>query len=130
MSLRSAGPYQLQAAIAACHADAPRYDETAWGDIVSLYTRLSEFTPSPVVALNRAVAVSMARGAEEGLRAMSDLASDLDAYYLFHSARADMLRRLGRNDEAAEAYRRARDSSPGGAERAFLDRRLAILGGA
>jgi RNA polymerase sigma-70 factor, ECF subfamily len=130
MSLRSAGPYQLQAAIAACHSDAPRYEETEWDDIVALYTRLCEFTPSPVVALNRAVAISMARGPEEGLRAMSELASDLDTYYLYHASRADLLRQLGRNDEAAAAYRLARDRSPTGAERAFLERRLAILGGA
>lgn len=128
MSLRSPGPYQLQAAIAACHSDVARYEDTDWAQILALYSRLYEIHPSPVVALNRAVAVAKARGAGAGLGAMADLEDDLGDYYLFHSARADMLRLLGRNDEAADAYRRAGELAPDGPERAFLNGRLAEVG--
>lgn len=128
MSLRSPGPYQLQAAIAACHADAARPEDTDWEQIVALYSRLSEIHPSPVVALNRAVALAQAQGAAAGLGAMGDLKDDLGDYYLFHSARADLLRQLGRAEEAADAYRRARELAPDGPERAFLNARLAEVG--
>lgn len=128
MSLRSPGPYQLQAAIAACHADAARHEDTDWEQILALYSRLFGLHPSPVVALNRAVALAKARGAAAGLEAMDDVAGELGDYYLFHSARADLLRQLGRAGEAADAYRRAGELSPDGPARAFLDGRLAEVG--
>jgi RNA polymerase sigma-70 factor, ECF subfamily len=121
--LRMPGPYQLQAAIAALHSD----DETDWPQIALLYSRLLEFTPSPVVELNRAVAVAMAHGAEAGL-ALTDSIAGLDDYYLLHAARADLLRRLDRNAAAAEAYGRAVELAPSNLEREFLRGRLAALG--
>ena len=100
--LRISGPYQLQAAIAALHAE----PETDWRQIALLYSRLLDFTPSPVVELNRAVAVAMAHGPREGL-ALADTIEGLDDYYLLHSTRADLLRRLERDAAAADAYERA-----------------------
>lgn len=128
IALRAPGPYQLQASVAACHADAVRPEDTDWDTILALYTRLHDLTPSPVVALNRAVAVAMAHGPGPGLLSMEELAQDLDGYYLFHAARADVLRRLARTGEAVTAYRHAREQAPDGPERAFLGRRLAELG--
>jgi RNA polymerase sigma-70 factor (ECF subfamily) len=119
MSLRAPGVYQLQAAIASLHFDA----ETDWEQIALLYRRLLELAPSPVVALNRAVAVAMADGPEAGLELVDEVPG-LDDYHLWHSARADLLRRLGREEEAAGAYRRALDLAPSEAERSFLQRRL------
>jgi RNA polymerase sigma-70 factor (ECF subfamily) len=121
--LRMPGPYQLQAAIAALHSD----DETDWPQIALLYSRLLEFTPSPVVELNRAVAIAMAHGPEAGL-ALVDAITGLDDYYLLHAARADLLRRLDRNAAAAEAYDRAVELAPSELEREFLRGRLAALG--
>ena len=129
LARRSPGPYQLQAAIAALHARAPRPEDTDWPQIAALYDRLAEMTPSPVVELNRAVAIAMADGPERGLALLAPLEDELDAYQHFHSARADLLRRLGRVDEAAEAYRRALDLATNPTERAFLERRLAELTG-
>ena len=100
--LRRVGPYQLQAAIASVHAE----ETTDWSAIAELYARLTVLTPSPIVELNRAVAVAMARGADEGLDLIAQI-QGLDDYHLLHAARADLLRRLGRRDEAAGAYRRA-----------------------
>ena len=120
LPLRRPGPYQLQAAIASLHL-AP---ETDWAQIAALYERLLSFSPSPVVELNRAVAVAMARGPQEGL-ALIDRIAGLDGYRHLHSARADLLRRLGRGPEAAAAYSRALDLVAQPAERAFLERRLA-----
>jgi RNA polymerase sigma-70 factor, ECF subfamily len=114
------GPYQLQAAIASLHFE----DETDWAEIEALYARLGELTPSPVVELNRAVAVAMAHGPERGL-AVIERIEGLDEYRHLHSTRADLLRRLGRTDEAAAAYRRAIELAAQPAERAFLERRLA-----
>ena len=114
------GPYQLQAAIASLHLEA----ETDWTQIALLYGRLECFTPSPVVELNRAVAVAMAEGPERGLE-LIDSIGGLDGYRHLHSARADLLRRLGREPEAAESYRRALELATQPAERAFLERRLA-----
>jgi len=126
------GPYQLQAAIAAVHAEAPSADATDWAEIVALYGELARMAPSPTVALNRAVAVAMASGPEAGLALVDGLGGDeaLAGSHLFHSTRADLLRRLGRADEAAAAYRRARDLARTTAERRFLDRRLAELASA
>ncbi|HUI36098.1 MAG TPA: DUF6596 domain-containing protein [Gaiellaceae bacterium] len=120
LPLRRPGPYQLQAAIASLHLE-PRTD---WTQIAALYERLVCFTPSPVVELNRAVAVAMADGPQEGLE-LIDRIGGLDEYRHLHSARADLLRRLGRGDEAAEEYGRAIELAAQPAERAFLERRLA-----
>jgi RNA polymerase sigma-70 factor (ECF subfamily) len=118
--LRRPGPYQLQAAIASLHIE----PQTDWAEVAALYARLSVLQPSPVVELNRAVAVAMADGPESGL-ALIDAIEGLDAYRHLHSARADLLRRLGRNGEAARAYSRALDLADQPEERAFLERRLA-----
>jgi RNA polymerase sigma-70 factor (ECF subfamily) len=118
LRVRLPGPYQLQAAIAALHAEA----ETDWAQIAALYTQLAAMTESPVVELNRAVAVAMADGPEEGLALMRDL--ELDDYHLFHAARADLLRRLARLDEAAAAYERALELAGTEPERRFLAARL------
>jgi RNA polymerase sigma-70 factor, ECF subfamily len=123
------GPYQVQAAIAAIHAQAGRPADTEWGEIAALYERLAAFQPSPVVELNRAVAVAMAEGPEHGLALMDPLERSLDRYLHFFSARADLLRRLGRNEEARTAYRRALDLAANDVERRFLERRLAEVGG-
>ncbi|MGZ4258241.1 MAG: RNA polymerase sigma factor [Gaiellaceae bacterium] len=120
LPLRRPGPYQLQAAIASLHLE----PETDWAQIAALYSRLGCFTPSPVVELNRAVAVAMAEGPESGL-ALIDGIEGLDAYRHLHSARADLLRRLGRRREAADEYARALELSRQPAEQAFLKRRLA-----
>ena len=115
------GPYTLQAAIAAQHAS----PQTDWSRVVELYERLAELAPSPVIELNRAVAVAMSNGPAAGL-AEIDLLEDgrLAGYHLFHAARADLLRRLGRDEEALAAYRRARELSANPVERSFLERRL------
>ena len=120
LRLRDPGPYQLQAAISSLHFE----KETDWGQIEALYYRLGELAPSPVVDLNRAVAAAMACGPERGLD-LIDRIEGLEDYRHLHSARADLLRRLGRTDEAASAYRRALELAAQPAERVFLERRLA-----
>jgi RNA polymerase sigma-70 factor, ECF subfamily len=120
ISLRRPGPYQLQAGIAAAHSG----EESDWPRIALLYERLALEMPSPVVELNRAVAVAMADGPEAGL-ALIDGISGLDGYYLLHAARGDLLRRLERHEEAADAYGRAFERAPSEVERAFLSDRLA-----
>jgi RNA polymerase sigma-70 factor (ECF subfamily) len=120
------GPYQLQAAIAAIHATAATPAETDWPRIVGLYDELVRRQPSPVVALNRAVAVAMAEGPERGLHLL-DTIRGLERYRLLHAARGDLLRRLGRRAEAATAYRRARELATNPAEQRFLDARLREL---
>ncbi len=124
---RRAGPYQLQAAIAGRHADAADVADTDWTEIAALYELLAEVMPSPVVALNRAVAIAMARGLDAGLEVIAELeaAGDLAGYHLLYASRADLLRRLGRAGEAADAYRRALELAGSDAERRFLERRLA-----
>jgi RNA polymerase sigma-70 factor (ECF subfamily) len=117
------GPYQLQAAIAALHAQAPTVDETDWPRIAALYAELLAVAPSPVVALNHAVAVAMATTPDEGL-ALIDRIDGLERYHLLHAARADLLRRLGRTAAAAAAYRRAHELAINPADRRFLARRL------
>lgn len=123
---RDAGPYALQAAIAACHARAERADRTDWPQIAGLYDVLASAHPSVVVRLNRAVALAMARGPEVGLRELDALGreGELDEYHLFHAARADLLRRLGRTGEARAAYEQALGLVQGDAERRFLSRRV------
>jgi len=116
------GPFQVQAAIAACHVGAA--DETDWAEIAALYDRLYDMSPSAVIALNRAVAVSMAEGPDAGLALIELIAPDgLPDYHLLPAARGDMLWRLGRRTEAAEAYRAARDLAGTDAERRYLERR-------
>ena len=124
VELRAPGAYQLQAAIAAMHARAPRPEDTDWPEIASLYTALAARNPSPVVSLNRAVAIAMADGPGTGLPLVDELADELDTYHLFHATRADLLRRLGREAEADAAYRRALELATNPAERRFLEGRL------
>ncbi|MGZ5354056.1 MAG: RNA polymerase sigma factor [Actinomycetota bacterium] len=122
---RRPGAYQLQAAIAALHARAPRPEDTDWPQIAALYGRLVRMTASPVVALNRAVAIAMADGPARGLPLVDALAGDLDGYHLFHAARGELLRRLDRTGDAAAAYRRSLELAANASERAYLERRLA-----
>jgi RNA polymerase sigma-70 factor, ECF subfamily len=122
----SVGPYQLQAAIAGCHAQSPGPDSTDWARIATLYERLLEVMPHPIVRLNRAVAVAMADGPDRGLVLVDELevSGELSDYHLLHATRADFLRRLGRRDEARAAYLRALELTSSDAERRFLARRL------
>jgi RNA polymerase sigma-70 factor (ECF subfamily) len=112
------GPYQLQAAINAVHADASSFEQTDWPQIVALYDQLLAIAPTPVVALNRAIAIGEVDGAAAALTIVDAL--ELEGYHPFHAARADLLRRLGRDDEAATAYARAAELAPTEAEREFL----------
>jgi RNA polymerase sigma-70 factor (ECF subfamily) len=112
------GPYQLQAAINAVHADAATIEGTDWRQIVALYDRLLAIAPTPVVALNRAIAVGEVQGPVAALALVDEL--DLDNYHPYHATRADLLRRLGRDNEAAAAYERAAALAPTEAERDFL----------
>ena len=125
-SLRRSAPstYALEAAIAAVHADAKLAADTDWRQIVILYDRLYARHPTPIVALNRAVAISMADGPAAALPLVDALADSLDAYHLWHATRADLLRRLGRADEALSSYRRAYALTSNEAERRFLARRI------
>lgn len=119
------GPYAIQAAIAACHSSAGSWDETNWDRIVSLYDRLWPLTGSPVVALNRAVAVAQARGPQAGLEALSGV--DLDGYHVFHTTRGELLRRSGDHEAARHEYRRALDLIANVAERRLVQTRLESL---
>ncbi|MDQ3871018.1 MAG: RNA polymerase sigma factor [Chloroflexota bacterium] len=132
LRMRQPGPYQLQAAIAAVHDEAGHASETDWRQIVALYGELARVAPSPVVELNRAVAVAMADGPERGLELVERIAEAgaLERYHLLHAARGDLLRRLGRFDEARAEYGRARDLATNDVERVFLSRRLADLASA
>ena len=125
------GPYQVQAAIVACHATAERAADTDWVEIAGLYGELERMVPSPVVGLNRAVAVAMADGPDAGLALVDAIAATgaLDGYYLLPATRADLLRRLGRSDEAATAYRDALAIAATDAESRYLARRLAEVSG-
>jgi RNA polymerase sigma-70 factor (ECF subfamily) len=120
------GPFALEAAIAAEHCKAARAEDTNWSQIVKLYDLLAQLMPSPIVSLNRAVGVAMAQGPQPALELIDELAAsgELDDYHLLHAARADMLRRLGENDEAAESYKTALGLVTNDSERRFLERRL------
>jgi len=127
LAMRRPGPYQIQAAIAAVHAEASRPEDTNWLQITALYDELALLAPSPVVELNRAVAVAMADGPAVGLALVERIAASgaLETYPWLHSTRADLLRRLGRFEEAARSYARAMELITNPVDRAFLDRRLA-----
>jgi RNA polymerase sigma-70 factor (ECF subfamily) len=130
LRMRRAGPYQLQAAIAALHCQAASAGSTDWPQIAALYGELARLQPTPVVALNRAVAIAMAGAPGDGLRLLDgpELASALDNYHLYHAARADLLRRAGLNAEAANAYRRAIALAGNTVELDYLKRRLREVG--
>ena len=121
---RQPGPYQIQAAIAACHATARTAADTDWAQIAGLYERLSLIAATPIVTLNRAVAIGMSEGPEAGLLLVDELTDVLAGYHLLAATRADLLRRAGRLEEAAAAYREALTQASTDAERAFLTRRI------
>jgi RNA polymerase sigma-70 factor, ECF subfamily len=129
LALARTGPYQVQAAIAACHAGAPDAASTDWPQIAALYARLAQLAPSPVVDLNRAVAVAMADGLPAGLRMVDEVAASglLDGYHLLPATRADLLRRAGRVVEAKDAYEQALELAPTEAERRYLAGRIREL---
>ena len=129
LAMRRSGPYQVQAAIAACHATAADAASTDWPQIAALYAELARLAPSPVVELNRAVAVAMADGIPAGLALVDELAASgqLDGYHLLPATRADLLRRAGRAAEAKEAYQEALRLATTDAERRYLTGRLQQL---
>jgi len=131
LQLRNPGPYQIQAAIGALHAEAAQASQTDWAQIAALYAELAKLNPSPIILLNRAVAIGMSEGPERGLMMIDSLgvSGALAEYYLLHAARADLLRRLNRVAAAAEAYRRALALTTNETERQFLQRRLEELSG-
>jgi RNA polymerase sigma-70 factor (ECF subfamily) len=124
LALHDPGPYQVQAAISALHAEAATPEATDWYQIMVLYDTLAIMTPSMVVEVNRAVAVAMAWGAPEGLRRLLRLENQAEGFYPYHAARADLLRRTNQLEAAADAYRRAVELCSNSAERAYLQRRL------
>ena len=124
---RMFGPYCIQAAIAAVHAEAPSTSRTDWSEIIGLYDVLSRLDPSPVIALNRAVAVAMRDGPAAGLALVDALMGELEGYHLAHAARADLCRRLGRKEQALASYEKALALSRQGPERRYLERRIAEL---
>jgi RNA polymerase sigma-70 factor (ECF subfamily) len=126
MAMSGPGPYQLQAAIAARHAKAPRAEDTDWPQIAALYEQLAHMSPSPVIALNWAVAVALGGDPRRGLALLEDIDA-LEHYHLWHAARADLLHRLRRQQEARLAYARALELATNAAERRFIARRLAEL---
>ncbi len=130
LHLRDPGAYQIQSAIAALHSEAVAASHTDWPQIAALYAELAKLNPSPVVLLNRAVAIGMSEGPERGLMLIDSLgvSGALSEYYLLHAARADLLRRANRVEAAAESYRRALALATNETERRFLERRLAELG--
>ena len=119
------GPYQIQAAINAVHSDAPTADQTDWSQILALYDQLLEITPTPIVALNRAIAVAELDGPQVGLDLIDKL--PLDGYYLYHAIRADLLRRLGHKAQAEAAYRAAIEHTDNAAEIAFMKERISAI---
>ena len=124
LALHDPGPYQVQAAISALHAEASTADTTDWDQISMLYDTLANMTPSVVIEVNQAVAVAMARGVPEGLKMLLSLETEADNFYPYHAARADLLRRTNQRDAAADAYERAVSLCNNTAERAYLQRRL------
>ena len=129
LHLKRAAQYQIQAAIAAVHANASTAQATDWNEIAGLYRRLLQILPSPIIALNYGVALAMSEGLEHGLMEIDRLgeSSGLESYYLFHAARADILRRLGRREEARHCYEEAISRTENAVEQAYLRRRIASL---
>lgn len=127
LSRGAAGPYLLQAAIQAVHARSASVGDTNWARIVALYDRLMATSPTPVVALNRAIAVGEVDGPRRALAIVDGLGGDLQKYYLYHATRGELLRRLGRRGEAAAAYRDALEGAPSESERELLEQRLASV---
>jgi RNA polymerase sigma-70 factor (ECF subfamily) len=124
LTLHAPGPYQVQAAISALHAEAETAEATDWPQIAALYDTLVRMVPSVVIEVNQAVAVAMAQGAEAGLDLLLRLDSQADGFYPYHAALADLLRRTGQHEAAADAYERAAALCPNPAERSYLERRL------
>jgi len=124
IALRSPGPYQVQAAISSLHTEASTATETDWNQIALLYDTLAKMTPSMVVAVNRAVAIAMAQGLQEGLKMLLRLEDQADNFYPYHAARADLLRRTNQREAAADAYKRALELCNNKMERAYLQHRL------
>ena len=124
MTLRDTGPYQVQAAVSALHAEAPTYETTDWTQIAMLYDTLVQMMPSVAVKVNRAVAIAMSGKMREGLGILLSLASEADSFYPYHAARADLLRRTNQREAAADAYQRAAELCNNPSERAYLLRRL------
>jgi len=118
------GVYALQSAIAALHCQAARAEDTDWAQIARLYEMLERLQPSPIVTLNRAVAIAMADGPQAAFGLIDQLAPELDSYHLFHATRADLLRRIGAFEEAYQSYTRALELVTNDSERRFLERRL------
>jgi RNA polymerase sigma-70 factor, ECF subfamily len=121
------GPYQLQAAIQAVHCDADSFEATEWPQIVALYAQLFSVMPTPVVALNRAIAIAEIEGPVAALTALDAIAPELDNYHLLHAARGTMLRRLGRRDDAKAAFERAANVAATDADRQFLAQQIEEL---
>jgi RNA polymerase sigma-70 factor (ECF subfamily) len=124
LALHDPGPYQVQAALSALHAEALTPEATDWTQIAALYDTLATMLPSMVVEVNRAVAVAMAWGPEKGMEMLLHLEGQADDYYPYHAARADLLRRMNQREAAADAYKRALELCGNRAERAYLQRRL------
>jgi RNA polymerase sigma-70 factor, ECF subfamily len=129
LGMRRAGMYQIQAAIVALHSNAATAEETDWAQIAGLYQRLLQLSPSPIIALNYAVALALSEGLEKGLGEIDRLgeSSELESYYLFHAARADILRRLGRRDEALRSYREAIALTDNTVEQNYLKQRISAI---
>jgi len=123
-AMRRLGPYQVEAAIAACHAEAPTFESTDWPQVIALYDLLLELAPSPVVRLNRALAVWQLAGAQAALRQLDDLAGELDDYHIYHAARGELLSEMGREEQSRAARLRALSLTHNQAERALLRQRL------
>ena len=123
-AMRRPGPYQVEAAIAACHAEAPSFESTDWMQVVALYDLLLEMEPSPVVRLNRALAIWRVAGAQAALRELDQLAAELDGYHIYHAARGELLSDMGRDEQARAARLQAHDLTHNQAERSLLRQRL------
>jgi RNA polymerase sigma-70 factor (ECF subfamily) len=125
-AMRRVGPYQVEAAIAACHAEAPSFESTDWMQVVALYDLLLDMEPSPVVRLNRALAIWRVAGAQAALRELDQLAAELDGYHIYHAARGELLSEMGRDEQARAARLQAHDLTHNQAERALLRQRLLL----
>lgn len=125
--MRHIGPYQIQAAISALHVQASSAEDTDWKQIAGLFKQLRQFTDTPIIRLNQAVAISLFAGPEEGLRLVQELADELNGYALFHLARADMLKRMGKPEESRQAYQQALTLTQNQAEREFISDQIKTI---